>query len=187
MSSFRNVACSSEDVAKVTGKALDLLAQSWQQKKEEPKRSPREPVQESDEDLALRAWERCVCMVYVHFLLAMLVRIRSLTMAIGGMFVLTMIGVTQYLFEPKAYIQVMLGLLLVYIVSVVGLVFAQMHRDTILSNITDRTPGELGADFWLRMISFTALPLFTLLASQFPSINRLFYSWLQPALQALNR
>ena len=176
-----------KDVAEVTGKALDLLAQSWQQKKEEPKRSPREPVQESDEDLALRSWERCVCMVYVNFLLAMLVRIRSLIIAIGGMFVLTMVGVTQYPFEPKSYIQILLVVLLVYIVSVVGLVFAQIHRDATLSNITDTTPGELGADFWVRMISFTALPLFTLLASQFPSINRLFYSWLQPALQALNR
>jgi hypothetical protein len=176
-----------EDVAKVTGKALDLLARSWRQKKEEPKRSPRDPVQESAEDVALRSWERCICMVYVNFLLAMLVRMRTLIVAIGGMYVLTMIGVTQYPFEPKAYIQVMLAVLLVFIVGVVGLVFAQIHRDATLSSITDTTPGELGADFWMRMISFTALPLFTLLASQFPSINRLFYSWLQPALQALNR
>jgi hypothetical protein len=176
-----------EDVAKVTGKALDLLARSWQQTTEAPKRSPRETPRESLDDLALRAWENCVCMVYVNFLLAMLVRIRTLIVAVGGMFVLTMIGVTQYPFEPKAYIQVMLAVLFVFIVGVVGLVFAQIHRDTTLSNITDTTPGELGTDFWLRMISFTALPLFTLLASQFPSINRLFYSWLQPALQALNR
>ncbi len=176
-----------EDVAKVTGKALDLLARSWQQTTEAPKRSRRETPRESLDDLALRAWENCVCMVYVNFLLAMLVRIRTLIVAIGGMFVLTMIGVTQYPFEPKAYIQVMLAVLFVFIVGVVGLVFAQIHRDTTLSNITDTTPGELGADFWLRMLSFTALPLFTLLASQFPSINRLFYSWLQPALQALNR
>jgi hypothetical protein len=176
-----------EDVADVTSKALDLMAHSWALKKEEPKRSPRDPAPESLQDLALRAWERAVCMVYVNFLLAMLVRIRALILAIGGMFVLTTLGVTQYPFEPKSYTQVLLIALLAFIVIVVGLVFAQVHRDMTLSNLTDTTPGELGADFWLRMISFTALPLFTLLASQFPSINRFFYSWIQPALQALNR
>jgi hypothetical protein len=39
----------------------------------------------------------------------------------------------------------------------------------------------------LRMASFVALPLFSLFASQFPEIGRFFYSWLEPALQALNR
>jgi hypothetical protein len=36
------------------------------------------------------------------------------------------------------------------------------------------------------MTSFVALPLFTLLTSQFPSMNRLFYSWVRPAIEALN-
>ena len=176
-----------EDVADVTGKALDLLSQNWAQKKEEPKRSFRYPALESDRDFSLRAWEHCVCMVYVNFLLGMLVRIRTLIMAIGGMFVLLILGVTQYPFEPKSYIQVLLIGLLAFIIIVVGLVFAQVHRDATLSNLTDTKPGDLGADFWLRMISFTTLPLLTLLASQFPSINRFFYSWVQPALQALTR
>jgi hypothetical protein len=69
----------------------------------------------------------------------------------------------------------------------VGSVYAQIHRDAVLSAITKSDPGELGVDFWMRMISFTALPLFSLVASQFPSLNRTFYSWFQPAIQALNR
>ena len=171
-------------VAKVTGRALDLLARRWAEHKEEKKL-----LVDTDTtyELGMRAWERCVCMVYVNFLLVMLVRIRTLIVAIGGMYVLTLIGITQYPFEPKATVQILLIVLLAFVVVVVGLVFSQIHRDAILSYITDTKPGELGSDFWFRMVSFTALPLFSLLASQFPSVNRFFYSWLQPAIQALNR
>ena len=140
----------------------------------------------SDEELSIRAWERLVCLLYVAFLLVMLVRIRTLIVGIGGMYVLTMIAITQYPFQPKTAIQVLLVVLLGYIIVVVGSVLAQLHRDAILSRITGTNPGELGLDFYVRMISFTALPLFSLLAAQFPSVNRFFYSWLQPAIQAFN-
>jgi hypothetical protein len=62
-------------------------------------------------------------------------------------------------------------------------VFAQMHKDPTLSRITDTKPGELGVDFWIRMISFVSVPLFSLLASVFPSIGSFLFSWLQPATQ----
>jgi hypothetical protein len=103
------------------------------------------------------------------------------------MYVFILIGITQYPFEPRGAIQVTLVLLLAFIVVVVGMVLAQIYRDATLSTITETTPGELGRDFWVRMTGFVALPLFSLLASQFPSVNRFFYSWLQPAIQALNR
>jgi hypothetical protein len=170
------------EVSRIAGRALDFLATSWALQKEEKKEAG-----SSLHDLGTAAWERFICLAYVNFLLVMLTRIRTLIVAVGGMYVLTMIGITQYPFEPKAGIQVILILLLAFIVIVVGLVFAQIHRDATLSYITDTKPGELGIDFWIRMASFTLLPLLSLLASQFPSVNRFFYSWLQPAIQALNR
>jgi antibiotic biosynthesis monooxygenase (ABM) superfamily enzyme len=78
-------------------------------------------------------------------------------------------------------------MLLVYVIAVVTLVLAQLHRDATLSNLTNTKPGELGSDFWIRATSFIVLPLLTFLASQFPQINRLLYSWLEPALRALNK
>ncbi len=197
-----------KQLARLGGRALDYLAKVWEKQKEERKRSSWEglgdflkrsevchdaPANEQtadsieDEELSIRAWERFVCLLYVAFLLVMLVRVRTLIVAIGGMYVLTMIAITQYPFQPKAAIQVLLVVLLGYIVMVVGVVFAQIHRDAILSRITGTNPGELGLDFYVRMVSFTALPLFSLLAAQFPSVNRFFYSWLQPAIQAVNK
>lgn len=171
-------------VSSAAGAALNYAAESWSDEKEAPKRRA---SQETAEDLRVRACERFVSLVYVSFLLMVLARMRTLIVAIGGMYILILLAMTVYPFEPKAAIQGLLVATLIFIVAVVGLVFAQIHRDATLSHITDTRPGELGSDFWLRMASFIALPLFSLLASQFPEIGRFFYTWLEPALQALNR
>jgi hypothetical protein len=60
-----------------------------------------------------------------------------------------------------------------------------MDRDAILSRLTETKANELGKNFFLRMLQFGALPLLTLVTTQFPAIGRIVSSWLQPALQAL--
>jgi hypothetical protein len=59
-----------------------------------------------------------------------------------------------------------------------------MHKDATLSRITDTKPGELGLDFWLRLMAFVSVPLFSLLATAFPAVGGFLFSWLQPATQA---
>ena len=179
--SFGSYQCA---VALAARDALNYLVKSWKHDKEEPKRR-RGP--ETRDELEARACERFVSLVYVSFLLVVLARMRTLIVAISGMYILMLLAVTFYPFEPRPSIQAFLISSLVFIVAVVGLVFAQIHRDATLSHITDTKPGDLGADFYLRMASFIALPLFAFFASQFPDIGRFFYSWLEPALQALNR
>jgi hypothetical protein len=73
---------------------------------------------------------------------------------------------------------VMLGLGFVW-------VFAQMHRNAILSRITDTKPNELGWEFYLRIITFGAIPVLTWLAYQFPQIGGGLYKVLQPGLQVV--
>ena|ERR1700761_2320824 len=103
------------------------------------------------------------------------------------MYIFSVLAVTAYPFHPKAAIETLLCALFVWVVAVVTAVFAQLHRDATLSHITDTKPGELGTDFWARTLSFVALPLLSLVVAQFPQVNRLFYSFLEPALQALQR
>lgn len=171
-------------VALAARDAMDYLLKHWSREKEEPKRRG---GQETAHELKSRACERFVALVYVSFLLVVLARMRSLILAISGMYILILSALTLYPFEPRPAIRTYLVVMLVFIVTVVGLVFAQIHRDATLSHITDTKPGELGGDFYLRMASFIALPVFTFFASQFPEIGRFFYSWMEPALQALNR
>ena len=59
-------------------------------------------------------------------------------------------------------------------------VFAQMHRNAILSRVTDTKENELGFDFYLRAASFGALAMLTWLASQFPDVAATVYRFIAP-------
>jgi hypothetical protein len=170
--------------AHAAGRALDYLAQHWEKEDETPRR--RRP-REDDDELSVRACERFVCLLYVSFLVVVLERMRTLMVAIGGTYILVLLAMTSYPFQPRATIVTVLAILLFFIIAVVTVVFAQVHRNTTLSHITNTNPGELGGDFWLKTGSFVALPLFTFLVSQFPELNRFLYSWVEPALKALNK
>jgi hypothetical protein len=64
-------------------------------------------------------------------------------------------------------------------------VYAEMHRDTTLSYMTNTQPGQLGSKFWLQLVTFGAGPLLGLLTTLFPSITEFVSSWLLPSTQVL--
>jgi len=78
----------------------------------------------------------------------------------------------------------MIGLF-VLLGGVIWYVYAQMHKDSTLSNLTNTEAGKLGIDFWLKLVSYGAIPLLGLLNTVFPGIAEFIFSWLQPGLQAL--
>jgi hypothetical protein len=182
--------------------ALTFLSKKWAEEKEtqtesggHARRKPQSAsgtgcrVEGSDDkakdDLPLetRLAEEFVCLVYVNFILSVLMRMRTLVMAAIGMFVFLLLSVGSYPFEPKDAMYSLLILLFLLILGFVAVVYAQMHRDATLSRITDTTPGELGFDFWIRLVGFAAVPLLSLLLAQFPEVNNFLFSWLEPALQ----
>ena len=69
--------------------------------------------------------------------------------------------------------------------GVTVLVYSQMSRDATLSHITNTKPGELGFDFWVKLLGFGLGPLIGLLTTLFPSITDFAFSWLQPSVAAL--
>ena len=142
-------------------------------------------LEEKTNSNRLHACEEFVALLYTAFILVVLVRIRGLIVAVGGMYVFLLAALSVYPFQPQVIIRTMLMVLLVVIVAVVGFVYAQMHRDSTLSYITETKPGELGMDFWIRILSFVAVPVFGLLASQYPEIGNIFSSWVEPAVNAL--
>jgi hypothetical protein len=98
-------------------------------------------------------------------------------------FVLAIVAFNSYPFEPRQWIDwAFTGLLFALGASVV-LVFAQMHRNPILSRITGTQVNELGSDFYIRLATFGAVPVLTWLASQFPTIGNGVSRLLQSGLQ----
>jgi hypothetical protein len=60
-----------------------------------------------------------------------------------------------------------------------------MHRDATLSHVTNTKPGELGPEFWFKLVGFGFAPVIGLLARIFPSITDFLFSWLQPSISSL--
>jgi hypothetical protein len=93
--------------------------------------------------------------------------------------------VSLYPFDPRPLVSGTMILLFLALSLTVLEVYSEMHRDSTLSNVTNKEPGELGSEFWLRIIQLAAVPLLGLLASVFPGIADFLISWLQPGINAL--
>jgi hypothetical protein len=139
----------------------------------------------TDPPLSTRLAERFVSLVYLNFILSLMLRMRTLTITVAGLYVFLLLSLNSYPFEPKTALRSGAILMLIFVVGMVGYVSAQVHRDSILSLVTQTKPGELGIEFWVRMGTFVALPLLSLMVSQFPVLNNALFSWLEPAVSAL--
>jgi len=128
--------------------------------------------------------EEYSALVYVNFLQSVLLQMRTLVICAAGMYVFIVCSISIYPFEPHPALQVLAVALVLVMGVVVGFVYSEMHRDAILSRLTSTNAGELGWDFWLKFISAGAIPVFSLLAVQFPEIGRFLFSWLEPLLQS---
>jgi hypothetical protein len=129
--------------------------------------------------------EEFVAYRYLIFIRYVFRHLRNLLMFVIVGFIFSVISMHSYPFLGLRWIGVVCWVVLVTLGIGVGMVFAQMDRDAILSRLTETKANEVGRNFFLRMLQFGALPLLTVVTTQFPAVGRLLASWLQPALQAL--
>ena len=148
---------------------------------------PEEQDHLSAENQSTRLAEEFISLVYLNFIHRVLLRLRWLILAATCTYVLLLFSMKLYPFEPQGHIDGLLILLFLCIAAAIYMIYSQMHRDSTLSHLTKTNPGELGMDFWIRIVSIGAVPLFSLLATQVPTLNRFFYSWLKPILDAVHR
>jgi hypothetical protein len=155
------------------------LPKEKQGEKDKPKEAtPSEPslVELAEEVLVVR---------YVALIRSVLINIRYLMLFVSTAFVLALIAWNSYPFQPHAFIDWCFTILLALLTLGFVWVFAQMHRNAILSRITDTTANELGWEFYLRLVTFGAVPVLTWLAYQFPEIGGTLYKVVQPGLQVM--
>jgi hypothetical protein len=133
----------------------------------------------------IRAAEEFFCLPYLGFIQNILGRIRTMTLSMTVLYVTAALSVASYPFDPRP----VLGgtFLAVFLVTAVVTIFvyAEMHRDATLSQITNTSPGKLGSDFWVKLVTFGFGPLVALLTALFPQIAGFVTSWLQPAVGAI--
>lgn len=128
--------------------------------------------------------ERFVALHYSSFLLYGVHQIQNLLLFLSSGFVLLMISLDCYSVQAPRFVGRLLLLLFLIIGTAVVSCLAGLERDPILSRMAGSKPGKLNLDFYLKIGAYGALPLISLLASQFPSISNFLLSWVEPTLQA---
>jgi hypothetical protein len=130
--------------------------------------------------------EEFVALRYISLINFESAQLKNLVVLLSLGFVLALGALAAYPFlAGRAGVWTLAGVFVVFGAAIV-VSFAQMDRDAILSKLAKGTPGKLDWSFYIRVASYGALPLLALLASQFPSVGRSLFSWLEPALSALH-
>lgn len=185
--------------ASLAGRLLsEVLVPAW--KSEEEKLLPCDRTEEnkdsagksSDEEKAtlrlkphIRHAEELACYVYLAFIQNVLGRMRTLVMGIVGLFIAVTISLASYPFDPRTVVNAVMVLLFFTLGAMIVTVYAQMHRDPLLSALTNTKPGELDPDFWFKLISFGAGPVLGLLATIFPEMTDFLFSWVAPGISSM--
>jgi hypothetical protein len=94
-------------------------------------------------------------------------------------------AVASYPFDPRPLLSSIVVALFVMLGVTIVVVYSQMHRDATLSYLTNTKPGELGTDFWLKLIGFGVGPALGLIASVFPEFTGFIFSWIEPGIASL--
>jgi hypothetical protein len=185
------------------GKILVLLTLEWEQEpplacgvdttkeeagenKDKDAKKKKDPSSEPPKRPELACAERCVCLYFLIIMLIPLRRIRSLVFGISGLYVFLLLALTSFHFEPHLTIRTGMIALFLGALGCISYVYSQIYRNKTLSRITQTPEDSLGWDFWGRMAGFVAVPVLSLLAAQFPELNRFLFSWLEPALQSFH-
>jgi hypothetical protein len=185
-----------ESAAKAAGALfVNVLIPEWRLEKRSLVLDGAPPSGDSDDDHHkappastkdhVRNAEEFVCLPYLGFVQNILGRMRTIVMSILCLFVAATIAISSYPFDPRQELGGAMIALFVFLGAVILYVYAQMHRDTTLSHITNTVPGRLGIDFWIKLVGVGVVPLLGLLTTIFPGISDFVFSWLQPGLQSI--
>jgi len=191
LSSFQNF---QQSIASASGILLvKLLVPAWRREKEsllvafekdeKDEAAPHHPPLAEDEHI--RNAEEFVCLNYLGFIQNVLGRLRTMVLTIMVLLIVSTVAMSTYPFDPQQALSAVSIVLFVIVGFVVVKVYADMHRDATLSHVTNTKPGELGTEFWFKIVGFGLAPLLGLVARIFPGITDFIFSWLQPGISSL--
>jgi hypothetical protein len=161
-----------------------VLVPHWLETRSRPVESEEEQ-HPKDEPTFIGVAEEFLAIRYLALIRSVLINIRYLMIFVSVSFVLAIVAWNSYPFQPHEIIDwVFTGMLATLGCGIIW-VLAQMHRDPILSRITDKKADELGVEFYIRIFAFGAVPVLTWLAYQFPDVGNTLFKFIQPGLEVV--
>jgi hypothetical protein len=103
-----------------------------------------------------------------------LFQLKNLIWFLFAGFLLMLVAVNSYPFQPREWILWFNWVVILVTVVSTMIVFVQMNRDSILSQLSDTAPGRLSwtREFITKVLVYGAIPILALLSAQFPESLR---------------
>jgi len=137
-------------------------------------------------DDAAKAAGEYIALFFVQFLRLVMAHLRSLLVFVTVAFVLLQLSLVVYPWQGARNGSLLMACVFVVAGAGVIVVFMQTERDAILSRLSGSKPGELSSGFWIKLLSYGAIPLATILATYFPEVSRWLFLMIGPMLAGLN-
>jgi hypothetical protein len=136
--------------------------------------------------LWLRLAEEFVAVQVVDYLEWVLRQLRILAVFLLLALLLTTGLLSCYPFQPQTLIKLVFFFIVAGTIGTIVFVMSRLNRDEVLSRITKTEPGQItwNSTFILNLLVFGAVPLLTLISSEFPAVRDLLFSWFSPILKA---
>jgi hypothetical protein len=167
-------------------KSLNLNVNAAGQSEDESK----EPAETKDalhlsSDPVVRASEEFVCQIYVAYAKKTLSCMRSAAKSVAILFLSLGAAISCYPILSRTTVVFALLIIVATVFTMVARVYMEMARDEILSLMTGTKPGELGSEFWVKLLAFGVGPLAGVIAALFPSLADTIFSVLGPSLDVV--
>jgi hypothetical protein len=123
----------------------------------------------------------------VSYLRHVFIQLRYALMGAMGPALLLIVALNTYTFVPSRFMLVLFWTALLTASALSLIVFVQMDRDLVLSEISNRPPGRVTLDraFLSNIFAYAVLPLLALASSQIPEVGRVLGHWLDPLQRLL--
>jgi hypothetical protein len=129
--------------------------------------------------------EEFLALRYTAYIWNTCIQMRNLLFFPSAGFILALLAVESYPFaQHRTLGSLMVGVFVVLSMGIIG-VSVGMERNSILSRLAKTEKEGISWDLFFRLATFGALPLFTVIASQYPSVARALFSWVGPVFQAV--
>lgn len=128
--------------------------------------------------------EEMIALRFVELISQVNLQLKNNLEFIAGALILAIVSLNSYPFEPRHSMTSMITIYFFTVSAVFLLVFVQMSRNTIISYLSNTTPGKLDGNIF-HVLSFGGLPMLAVLSSQFPSLGGFLFAWVKPALEGL--
>lgn len=135
----------------------------------------------------LRLAEEFVAIRVVAYIYRLFPYLRNTLLLLTGGLLVLLAALVSYPFQPQHFLMLCMWAMMLGGVGLAVMIVVQMNRCEVLSRVAKIEPGKLTIDrhFLSRVVVYAVLPLLSLIASQFPQVRGVAFSWLETILKTL--